>query len=102
MIKIHQPQGGVKKGEMFKSPILDVEGEEPFNFENQTEGMDISDLNPSSSYGHDQWNYNLLDCTDDPLFFSTFLCPHGKFAKDTIFTPSNLLLTQSQPQIYMM
>jgi len=64
------PKGGVRKGDIFVSPMLNPSGasKQIVIYESILDGMDV----PKG-----RWRDGLFHCFKDPLFALSFLCPQG-------------------------
>ncbi len=68
---VRVPSGGVKKGQIFTSPMLHPSGEKEnlVKYESLLDRMDI----PSGG-----WRDRIFNCCSDPLLLISFLFPNGK------------------------
>ena len=66
------PEGGVRKGQSFVTPMLNTSGasRQLVSFESVLEGMQV----PKGA-----WRDGLFNCVKDPLVLLSFGCPHGKW-----------------------
>jgi hypothetical protein len=69
---IRVPQGGVRKGQAFSSPMLHPSGEKEnvVSYESLLDGMNI----PKG-----RWRDRVFNCCSDPMLSLSFICPNGKF-----------------------
>ena len=68
---IRVPGGGIKRGEVFSSPVLHPSGEKNnvVTYESLLDGMEI----PRGG-----WRDKFFHCCNDPMFFMSCFCPNGK------------------------
>ena len=70
-----KPNGGVRKGMLFTTPMLQIRSKEDTNgyvvtYDSQLDSMRIP---------RGRWRDGLFHCVNDPLVFLSFFFPHGEF-----------------------
>ncbi len=83
-----QPKGGVKKGEIFQSPVLNLDSTSVFDPTGRTKRL--TDMHTPDN----QWRSGFFNIFAHgilhPMTINSFLCTHGEFYALTQLIPTNM------------